>query len=95
MENNSIAVHSKYKLNEIQLWEGERMTDLKLLKEKIDSSGMTMVSIAKKSNILRETLYNRLGRKGEFTASEIVSLTETLDLTRCERDAISLNKKLN
>lgn len=69
------------------------MTDLKLLKEKIDNSGMTMVAIAKKSNILRETLYNRLGGKGEFTASEIVSLTETLGLTRCERDEIFLKKK--
>lgn len=56
---------------------------------------MTMMAISKKSGILRETLYNRLNGVGDFTASEIVSLTEVLNLSRKERDEIFLSKKLN
>lgn len=64
------------------------MPNIKLLKEKIDDSGMTMVAIAEKSGILRETLYNRLNCKGEFTASEIVGITKTLNLSKSDRDTI-------
>lgn len=70
------------------------MADLKLLKERIADSGMTIKAICKKSGILRETFYNRL-KGGEFTASEIVGLTKTLKLSRSDRDKIFLNEKLN
>lgn len=56
---------------------------------------MTVKAIAEKSGILRETLYNRLKGNGEFTASEIVSLTKVLNLSISERDKIFLNEKLN
>ena len=68
------------------------MTDLDELKRVIDDSGMTMVAIAEKSGILKATLYNRLKGAGEFTASEIVSLTETLHLTKAQRDKIFLGQ---
>lgn len=71
------------------------MTDIEKLKEKIDASGMTMTSIAKKSSMERGTLYNRLAGIGEFTASEIVGLTYALKLTKKERNDIFLNEKLN
>ena len=64
------------------------MPNIDLLKEKIDDSGMTMVAISEKSGILRETLYNRLNLKGEFTASEIVGITKALNLSRVDRDRI-------
>lgn len=64
------------------------MPNMDLLKSKIKESGMTMVAIAEKSGILRETLYNRLNGEGEFRASEIVSLTAVLGLTKKERDEI-------
>ncbi len=67
------------------------MVNIDYLKEKIDSSGMTITAIARKSGILRETLYNRMSGKGDFTASEIVSLTNVLKLTKAERDKIFLN----
>ena len=67
------------------------MVNLDFLKEKIDSSGMTITAIARKSGILRETLYNRMSGKGDFTASETVSLTKVLKLTKAERDKIFLN----
>lgn len=71
------------------------MTDIELLKDKIKESGLKVVSIAEKSGILRETLYNRLNGRGEFTASEIVSLSNVLGLTRAERDKIFLSSKGN
>lgn len=71
------------------------MADIELLKNKIESSGMKMSSVAKKSGIVRETLYNRLNGIGEFTASEIVGLSKTLRLSVEERDQIFLNEKLH
>lgn len=64
------------------------MTNFALLRSKINESGMTMVAIAEKSGILRETLYNRLKGVGDFTASEMLAISDTLRLTNQERDAI-------
>ena len=64
------------------------MTNSELLKEKIEESGMTMVAIAKKTGIKRETLYNKLSGKSEFTASEIVAMSKVLRLSVEEREAI-------
>ena len=71
------------------------MTDKELLLSKIKDSGMTMVAIAEKSGIDRATIYNRLNGIGEWTASEIVSLSKALRLTKHERDAIFLTKSVN
>ena len=71
------------------------MTVVILLKKKIEESGMTMVAISKKSNILRETLYNRINGVGEFTATEIIALSKVLGLSNKERDQIFLREKLN
>ena len=66
------------------------MPDIKMLKDKITDSGMTVKAVAEKSGILRETLYNRLKGVGEFTASEIVSLSNVLNLSQTERYDIFL-----
>ena len=71
------------------------MPDVETLKSKMDESGMTVVNIAKKAGILRETLYNRLNGRGEFTASEIIALSEVLHLTKKERDDIFLSTNGN
>ena len=71
------------------------MADIELLKNIIENSGMTMSSVASKSGIVRETLYNRLNGIGEFTASEIVGLSKALRLSINERDQIFLNEKLH
>lgn len=71
------------------------MTDIELLKEKIKDSGMKITSIAEKTGMLRETLYNRLNGKGEFTASEIISLSDVLRLSKTDRDKIFLSPKGN
>lgn len=64
------------------------MSDINLLKKKIEESGMTMIAISTKSGIVRETLYNRLNGKGEFNASEMTGLAKALRLTNKERDEI-------
>lgn len=70
------------------------MTDLELLKSKIKESGMTVAAIARKAKMDRTTLYNRLKGRGEFTASEIVYITEAMRLTQLERDEIFLSKNV-
>lgn len=67
------------------------MPNTELLKEKIKDSGMTVVSIAKKSGMLRETLYNRLNGEGEWKVSEVRGLTDTLRLSNQDRDEIFLS----
>ena len=49
-----------------------KMTNVVALKKRMDETGMTITSIAEKSGILRETLYNRL-KTGDFKMSEICS----------------------
>lgn len=64
------------------------MTDFDALRKKINDSGMTIVAICEKSGILRETLYNRFKGVGDFTAVEMVALSNVLNLSNDERDAI-------
>lgn len=71
------------------------MADIEMLKKKMEESGMTFSSIASKAGMVRETLYNRINGRGEFTASEIVGLTSALKLTVSERNLIFLNEKLH
>lgn len=58
-----------------------------LLKDTIKESGMSVKAIAKKSGMVRETLYNKI-ETGNFYASEISAISRVLRLTREERDAI-------
>ena len=67
--------------------------DLKLLESIISDSGMTMVALAEKTGILRETLYNKIRGISEFKASEIAALTKALKLTSEQRDAIFFAEK--
>lgn len=71
------------------------MVNIELLKDKIDDRGITIVKLSEKSGIDRATLYNRFNGKGEFTASEIVGITDALRLTNNERDSIFLLENVN
>lgn len=71
------------------------MANTLLLKDKISESGMTVKAIAEKTGILRETLYNKMAGRSEFTASEIVALSEILKLSKDDRDKIFLQRRLN
>lgn len=82
-------IHSGDIVNLVHEREVIILANVELLKKKMEESGMTVSAIADKSGILRETLYNRM-KTGNFYASEIVSLTRVLRLTRKERDEIFL-----
>lgn len=69
------------------------MVDLEKLKNTIDSSGISKTAIARKSGMLRETLYKRLKGRGEFKASEIVGISTALKLSNDERDQIFFPKR--
>lgn len=73
------------------------MTDSKKLREKITASGLNIKFIATSIGITREGLYNKLNNLTEFKSSEIVKLTELLNLSRDERDDIffAINSELN
>lgn len=68
------------------------MANIGALKEKISDSGMPMTTVAKRSGMVRETLYNRLSGIGDFTASEIVGLTNALKLSKAEREEIFFSR---
>ena len=70
------------------------MTDFNELRRRIKDSGMTMTFIAKKSGFLRETLYNRLNGVGDFTASEMLALSDVLHLSNDDRDKIFFAKEV-
>ena len=68
------------------------MTNMDLLTEAMDRSNLTVVKICEMADIERQTFYNRLNGKGEFTASEIAGLTKALHLTKRQRDDIFFAK---
>lgn len=67
------------------------MTDVKLLTNAINRSGLKKEAIASKLGITRAALQKKAVGENEFKASEVVKLTEILGLTTEERDLIFLN----
>lgn len=63
------------------------MVNLALLRDTIDDSGVTIVSIAEKIGISREGLYKKLSGEAEFKASEIEKITLAMRLSKEERDS--------
>lgn len=68
------------------------MVDLKRLNEKIEDSGMTLKSIAKKADIPYQTLWRKVNGIGEFKASDIVKVSKVLRLKASERNDIFLQE---
>lgn len=64
------------------------MTNTKLLRDKIDSSGLKIGYIAEQINLTYQGFLNKLNNETEFKASEIKMLQSILGLTNKERDAI-------
>ena len=61
------------------------------LKQAIDESGITITALAKKVGISRESMYNKIENKTEFTVSEIGLISSALHLSNEARDAIFFN----
>ena len=69
------------------------MTNTVMLRDKIESLGMSISFVAQKLGISREGLYKKLNNETEFKASEIVNLKELLRLSDTERDNIFFENK--
>lgn len=59
-----------------------------LLKQAVETSGITVTRLAVEVGITRESLYNKLRKDTEFTASEIIAVSRALKLTNEQRDHI-------
>jgi len=68
------------------------MTNCTELRNKIDSSGISITFLADKCKVSREYFYRKLNGEVEFKQSEISILQETLHLTQAERDNIFFAK---
>lgn len=64
------------------------MTDTKLLRDKIKSSGIKQSHIATLLGLSNQALINKIENDSEFKASEIHQLRKILKLTAKERDSI-------
>jgi predicted transcriptional regulator len=70
----------------------KEMTDVYELRRKIETTGMSITYIARKSGILRGTLYKRF-QTGDFKLSEICALSSVLSLSNEEREKIFFDKR--
>lgn len=71
------------------------VTNTTRLREVIDKSGMSIVAISQKIGITREGFYKKLNGETEFKASEIITLSKILGLSKLDRDKIFLPNKVN
>ena len=69
------------------------MTDIELLKQYIDESGMPKSRIAERSGMTRDRLYTIL-KGADAKATEIEMLSKTLRLTNVMRDRVFFGKKV-
>lgn len=64
------------------------MTNVKMLKEKIEASGFKLTFIASKLGLTYQGFLNKINGESEFKASEIKGLCELLNIDIQEKEAI-------
>ena len=69
------------------------MVDTEKLRECVKESGMTYKHIASVLGITVQALRLKINNRNEFVASEIVKISDTLRLSRSERDAIFFSQR--
>jgi len=69
------------------------MTNFELLEDIMSRSGATIKAVAQAAGFTRETYYNRKQGVGEFTAREIMAISDALRLTPDEREQIFFAQK--
>lgn len=70
------------------------MVDVELLKQYIDTSGVSVTHIATAAGMSRETFYKRLANP-TFRVSEVQSISETLHLSKDDFMRIFFAKNVN
>lgn len=71
------------------------LTNVNLLKEKIDESGYKIGYLAKRLNLSHQGFYNKINGKTGFYSQEIMKLEELLRLSKKEREDIFFSKKVD
>lgn len=71
------------------------MTDVRALKMKIDQSGYKNRFLADKLNLSVQGFYNKINGKTGFYSNEIMVLSDLLNLSLEEREAIFFNEKVD
>ena len=64
------------------------MFNQNLLKAKIIEKNISVIDLCNKLGICEATFYRKLSRNGDFSRFEIKQISETLKLTKDERDNI-------
>ena len=64
------------------------MTDTQKFKDRMISCGYTVKTLAKKIGISHEALYQKISNERSFKASEIMSISEILEMNIADRDEI-------
>lgn len=72
---------------------GDIVVNTEKLRQCVDRSGVTYKHIAAILGITPQALRLKIKNQSEFTASEIVGLTDTLRLSRAEREEIFFAKQ--
>lgn len=71
---------------------GHKMTNSLELELQIKRIGISKKDLAKRLGISEMSLFNKIRNETEFKASEIVALTEALNLTQEQRNNIFFGK---
>lgn len=71
------------------------MTNKKMLKEKIEQSGVSITFLAEKCSVSRDYFYRKMNGEVEFKQSEIATLKEYLHLTQKERNDIFFARQVD
>lgn len=71
------------------------MVNTQLLEEKIRTAGKKKVHLAKCCGITYAALYNKTHNRNQFTAAQILTLSEELNLSAKERDRIFFAPEVN
>lgn len=71
------------------------LTNVKMLEQKIEESGLRPVALAAAWGVSLPTYYNLKAGKSEFTASVIVRAAASLRMTKVERDLIFLGESVS
>lgn len=70
------------------------MTDTQRLKEHIRNCGFSVKSLAKRIGISHEALYQKIANERPFKASEIMDISDLLNLSLEEKNAIFFARKV-
>lgn len=66
------------------------MTDTDMLREVISKNRWSITALSKELGISRQSFYNKMNGDAEFLASEIVHLSNLLELNNSQRNRIFL-----